>query len=374
MLTPDYMESLTFEIVALYDRLAAEIIRDIARRIADIDFATPTAALQMQRLIEAGNLYDDIIIRLETYTGISDRVLQRIFEDAGVKALRFDDSIYRAAGKAPLPLNLSPAMQHTLVAGLQKTEWHLKNMTLTTALAAQEAYIRATDLAYAEITTGVFDYNTAIRRAVTSIADEGLSVIRFPGKTDQIDVAVRRAVLTGVGQTTGQMQMMRADEMGCDLVQTTAHAGARNTGVGYENHERWQGKIYSRSGTSTKYPPFLESTGYGTGEGLLGWNCRHHFFPFFEELSPEHYEAAELKTYADKKVMVGGEKVDMYKATQVQRSIERGIRFWKRRVAAYEGAGIESAVAKAKVKEWQAKMRKFIEDSGLDRQRVRERI
>lgn len=99
---------------------------------------------------------------------------------------------------------------------------------------------------------------------------------RFSGHTDTIEVAVRRAVATGVNQACGKAQEQLADDLGCDLVETTAHSGAR------PEHALWQGQIFSRSGKSTKYPDFRRSTGYGTGAGLMGWNCRHSFNPWFE--------------------------------------------------------------------------------------------
>ena len=45
------------------------------------------------------------------------------------------------------------------------------------------------------------------------------------------------------------------------------------------NHFWWQGKFYSRTGRTPDLPLFVESTGYGTGECLCGWNCRHSFGP-----------------------------------------------------------------------------------------------
>ena len=89
-------------------------------------------------------------------------------------------------------------------------------------------------------------------------------------------LAVRRAVVTGVNATALKLQETLMDEMGCDLVETSAHAGAR------PSHAVWQGKIFGRSGTHPKYPSLVEGTGYGTGEGLGGWNCRHSIMPFFE--------------------------------------------------------------------------------------------
>ena len=191
-----------------------------------------------------------------------------------MRALAFDDAIYQAAGLNPLPLNLSPAMTQVLVAGLQRTQGTMRNLTLTSAIDAQNLFTDAADLAYMQVSSGAFDYNTAIRQAVESVAEQGLGVIHYAsGRREHLDVAMRRAVLTGVNQTAGQLQWARADEMGCDLVETSAHIGARNTGTGPANHEGWQGRVFSRSGKHPKYPDFVAETGYGTGPGLCGWNC-----------------------------------------------------------------------------------------------------
>lgn len=79
-----------------------------------------------------------------------------------------------------------------------------------------------------DITSGAFSYQDAVRSAVKSLSKAGIDAIIYPsGHTDKMDVAVRRAVLTGVNQTAARIQTARADEMECDLVETTAHMGAR---------------------------------------------------------------------------------------------------------------------------------------------------
>jgi hypothetical protein len=225
-----------------------------------------------------------------------------------------------------------------------------------------------------QISTGAFDYQSALRQAVKEMAAKGLTMVQYAGRQDHLDVAIRRAVLTGIGQTTGELQWRRADEMGQDLVQVTAHAGARNTGTGPANHESWQGKVYSRSGSSRKYPNFIERTGYGTGAGLLGWNCRHHYFPFFEGISENAYEQATLDEFADRKVTYNGQEMNFYDATQQQRAIERKIRHWKRQAGALEAAGLPADTELSKVREWQARMRDFTRQTKLVRQRERERV
>mgnify|MGYP001385165646 CR=1 FL=1 len=374
MLTARQFDLLVDPILELYERYQQTVINDIARRLARLGKVTAASAWQMQRVTESGAIYDDILAKLASLSGQSEAALRAAFEKAGVQALRFDDAIYKAAGLDPIPLNLSPAMVRVLRVALERTQGLFQNLTRTTAVSGQQAFERAADLIFIQVTSGGFDYQSALRSGIKQVASEGLTVIQFAGRRDQLDVALRRTVLTGIGQATGELQWARADEMGVDLVQTTAHAGARNKGTGPANHESWQGKVFSRSGTSADYPDFVSVTGYGTGEGLGGWNCRHSFYPFFPGISENAYSQAVRDDLADRTVTYRGRQMDMYAATQQQRHIERQIRRYKRQAAALEAAGLDSAPEMAKVRAWQAEMRAFVRQTGLPRQSFREQV
>lgn len=238
MLSFDQLDVLIDPILALYERYSQSVITDIARRLAGMKL-TSAAAWQMQRLIESGAVYDHALQELAKLTGLSEAELRRAFKKAGVKAIEFDDAVYARAGLKPLPLNLSPAMTEVLAAGLQKTAGVMRNLTSTTALAAQETFLDAADLAYMQVSSGAFDYITAIRQAVKDVAAKGVTVIGYPGgRRDQVEVAVRRCVLTGINTTVAELQLTRAREMGCILVQVSAHIGSR------PSHAEFQGKIF----------------------------------------------------------------------------------------------------------------------------------
>lgn len=272
-LTDRQLDELTEPLEVLFERFYQSVIEDMARRLARIDMSS-TTAYQAARLHESGLLYDQLLERLSKLTGLTERELRRAFRKYGAKFTERDEKIYRKAGLVPAPLGQSPAMMNALAAGLHKTGMVAKNLTMTTALTTQQAFIDTADLAYMQVSTGAMSYQAAIREAVLSCAKRGLTVINFAsGRQDQLDVAMRRTVLTGVSQTTGVMQLELAREMGCDLVEVDAHYGARNHGTGPMNHESWQGKIYSISGRDRRYPPLVETTGYGTVIGLYGVNC-----------------------------------------------------------------------------------------------------
>lgn len=178
------------------------------------------------------------------------------------------------------------------------------------------------------------------------------------GGTVTIEVAVRRAVVTGVNQTALRLQDARADEMGADLVEVFRARGAR------PSHAQWQGGIYSRRGKSKKYPDFVKTTGYGTGAGLGGWNCSHSFRPWFEGMS-RTYDKALLKEYQAKDYEYNGVRMTEYEALQEQRKIERSIRRWKREQNALRAAGLDSGEASAKIAEWNRRQKGFLEQTGL---------
>jgi hypothetical protein len=373
VLKPKDLERLPGRMLELYSQAEMDILASMAERIAAQDYFIPAAQWQYQKLIEMGNFHSFIVAALASRTGKTRQEIERLMKEAGQKSLAFDTEIYRKAGLDPPPLAASPELLAVLQAGIDNTNGLFDNLTRTTAATATRQFERALDRAYMQITTGAFDYNSAVRSAVKDLAQKGVEVIRYPsGHVDYMEVAVRRATVTGVNQTALKMQETLADEMGADLVEVTAHAGAR-TGIGIANHAEWQGKVYSRSGKHKKFPSLVEKTGYGTGPGLGGYNCRHNMFPYFEGQKPV-YTQRELDQMNAKKYTYNGEKLTEYEASQKQRYIERQIRRWKREQRAMEAAGQPTEEAAAKLAKWQDIQRDFIRQTGLKRQYDRENI
>ena len=369
MLKPKEIEKLPENLIEIYSQLEEDILADMARRISKFNYYIPAARWQYEKLIELGNYNSYVIKALSSLTGKTEKEIKKLMEEAGVKALKFDDKIYKAAGLKVPPLSASMTLINVINTGIENTNGLFKNLTRTTARTSTKQFENALDRAYMQIISGAFDYETAIRNAVKNISREGLRAITYPtGKTDTIETAVRRAVVTGVNQTALKLQNERAEQMGCDLVETTAHEGAR------PSHALWQGKVFSRKGNNKKYPDFVSSTGYGTGAGLGGWNCRHSFYPFFEGIDERAYTDEELKNYKEKTVEYNGEKLTEYEASQKQRHIERNIRRWKREKAAMEAAELPTEEASSKIKSWQEVEKDFIRQTGLKKQSGRSQV
>ena len=183
--------------------------------------------------------------------------------------------------------------------------------------------------------TGAADYITAVRNAARRLTESGLQFVDYSsGVVNHADVAVRRAVLTGISQVTGKIAEHNAAELDTDIVEVTAHAGAR------PDHAEWQGGWYSLSGKSKKYRSLAEATGYGRVDGLKGANCRHDFYPVIEGIDKPMYIAEELANidpppFTDK----NGKTYTYYEATQRQRAMERAIRKTKREILAADSSG-----------------------------------
>ena len=328
MLTPEQLTACTEDIVELYRQLEDSVVQKIVKAVVKGTFTEGKADLVL-RLQQSGKLYDDIVKEVAKHSGLSDEAVRVLFEDASVQSMAFDNKIYKEAG-IDVVNQMSPAALHVLEANIEKTGSFLKNLTKTTATASQQSFISACTLAEMQIESGAFSYTQAVRQAIHNVIADGAEVIYPSGHRDKLDVAVRRAALTGVGQTTGEISLRNAEDLGCDLMEITAHFGAR------PSHAEWQGKIVSISGREG----YLSTAdiGYGTGAGFKGWNCRHDWYPFFEGISEKAYSDKELEERKNETVTYNDKTMSRYDAEQKQRAMERQIRKERSELAALDTA------------------------------------
>lgn len=346
MLTPDYLLHLSEGAEQISAQLHTDILKDIVRRIrarqlrGDDYLLTAVDKWQIEALLESGYLREEVAQDIAKATGLQQTEIAEAFEDAGVRAMEYDDRIYQNAGISPISLWESPHMVRLMQRNYEATMGEWTNFTRTTADAAQTAFIETMDQIYNRVLSGASGYISAYTDAIDRLASNGLFILYPTGHRDTIETATLRCVRTGVSQATAQIQTARMDELDIDLVLVSSHMGAR------PEHAEWQGKVYSRSGKSRKYPDFVESTGYGTGAGLCGWNCRHSFSPYFEGMDNPflQYDSEENR--------------EAYELSQQQRAMERAIRKTKRRKEVLsEAADIPDEAARKDVEVRLAKVR-----------------
>ena len=327
MLTPQELLEIVDTLHPQLDTLNVWITKDLISRLmarlgrGEEFLLTGTDKWQLEVYKSAGGHYDALQQEIKRFTKKSDAEIKAIFEDIGIRAWEADEAFYVAHGLEPTSFLQSESMLRLLTDTYQRTNGEIHNFTRTTAKASQQQLINTLDTAHFKVMSGAQSYTQAVKEAVNEIISNQAKVHYPTGHVDTIETAVLRAVRTGVGQASGNMAMQGMIERDWDLIRTSAHIGARygDGGENPSNHFWWQGKLFSRTGKTPGYLLFTEATGYGTGEGLCGWNCRHSFGPG----DPNHNPYADFDAEENKKV---------YDLSQKQRTAEARIRKQKLKV------------------------------------------
>ena len=366
MLTPEFLHEAPEGLLEIYRETEEAILADMARRISTYDFYIPAAQWQKRKLEAMGMFEAEINRRLSQLTGRSIQEIKELMKEAGMETIASDDRIHSLAGKKCPPLEASPSLIAVMNSGYRRTAKVFRNLTRSTAANASKQFSKIMDLAYMQIASGAFDTEAAIRNAIKALAEKGLESVRYPsGRVDNIEVAARRAIVTGINQTAGDMQLARAEDVDSEYVETIAHAGAR------PEHEVWQGKVFKLHGEEPGYPNFYEATGYGSGPGLCGYNCRHNFHPFYPGLSTPAYSGEMLAEYAAKDYLYNDKKYTEYEVSQMQRYYERARRRWKREYLMQEAAGLDTTEASVKLRSYMEKLKNLEEQTGMPSQHDR---
>ena len=367
MLPPDYLAALPDAVVNAIDAMMDNVLAATAKRISKYGW-TDQSQWEADRLKAMGALQSDIKRILKKHAPeIADQV-EKAFQEAIAETVQQDKPYYEAAGMWNTDAIDRAAMDKIIRSGLRKTAQTFTNLTGTLAKETAKQFTAAMDMAWLAASTGTITPQEAGYRAIQQLCRDGIKVVTYPsGHQDTIEVATRRALLTGINQTALNAQDQLLLDLGGDLVEVTAHAGAR------PSHAEWQGKVFSRWGKTPGYVTLEAGTGFGTGPGLGGWNCRHSYHPFFEGYTPA-YTQEQLEAYNAKKYTYNGKALTEYEAMQQQRYFERGIRRWKQEYLAAEAGGYDSTEAAVRLKQWRARETDFLKQTGRRRDSSRSQV
>lgn len=380
---PATLDALPEELAELYRGLEDTLLIEICSRLKAADKLNEVTVQDIKALRSHGIDLKEIEKAIRKTTGISEQKLKKLLDDVVARNQAYYTDLITLADVTRPDVLVDAA---AIAAIYAQTKQECRNITRSmgflvdngrTMLPPAKAYQWCCDSALMQVQSGAISYNQAISNAVKQLADSGLKTVDYEsGHRDQVDVAARRAVMSGVNALNQKYAEQSADYLETDLVEVSAHIGARNTGNGLENHESWQGGVYrwaEKPGDSKgEYKDFVETTGYGLGAGLGGWNCRHTFYPFVEGVSEPTYSQADLDAMKgeNRKFVFDGKEYDGYTSTQMQRSIERQIRKQKRLRDAYKAAGLkdDETAANIKLRRLNAKYKEFSKAAGLPEQ------
>lgn len=386
MLRPQQVEDYAQRCAAAFDELELNILTDMARRIAKANYMTEGAKWQAERAEALGASRRHLADRMEKLMADAAPHVAIIFAQAMLEAEEQDNRFYRAAGQQePEGIGTSTVAQQIAQSGYRRTMNTLYNLTQTRALmnnhnlpvAVQNQLARILDQGHMGAVTGAFSTDQIVRQGIKELAAEGVDAITYPSShTDKLEVVVLRAMRTGINQTAMDISRSNALTMGVDIMELTAHGGAR-TGDGqadFTNHSWWQGKLVSLSGQ----PGYLtlEDIGYGDVRGFAGANCRHNWHPFWPGISKPAYTREMLDDYNAPKFPYNGQMLTEEQADRRQRALERQIRRWKREYVLAKETGQTDLQnnAAGRVADARGRLNDFLQQTGRQKQQLRETV
>lgn len=386
---PDILDALPEQVAELFRGLEDRLLEEICSRLK-ISGELNEVTVQSIKALRAQGIPLDVIEKaISETTGFALDALDKLLDDVVARNQRYYDGLIDKAEVTKPDILVS---EEDIEAIRRQTHTELLNLSQTMGFSIRrggkvveltppaQAFYRVLNSAEADIMSGAISYSQAIEKAVRELADSGLKKVEYDSngrkRLTQTDVAVRRAVLTGINQLNSRYTEQSAERLGTDLFEVSAHAGARDNGVGWQNHKSWQGKVYSLRDDHPKYPSIYKACGLGQVDGLEGANCRHRRFPFVEGVSEPSYTTGELERIDRPAFEFQSEKYTQYEATQRQREIERTVRKYRRREIAYRAAGLEEEAnaAGVRIKRLKLLYRDFSEASGLPMQKERMKV
>lgn len=343
--------------------LEMRIMADIVRSIKINGFSTAKADHQIQRLIQIGESETDIKKWIREALEATDAEIEHIFSDRVYEQYYGYKRVYEESGRELIPFTENLELQALLVSVRAQTKEKFKNITNSLGFAIRDPgtgriynsplmqfYQDTLDGAVMDIASGSVSYDVAIRRAINAMTNSGLRTISYDtGHSDRVEVAARRAIMTGFRQVQGKINEQVARDLGTDYFEVSYHIGAR------PEHQVWQGRVYS-------YAQLQSICGLGSVTGLHGANCYHDYNPFIPGISARTYTDEQLaqmmkdentpKKYLDKEYTA-------YQAFQKQRQMERNMRKTRQDIKLLQEGGANGKIVIAKKARYQVEMQQY---------------
>lgn len=358
MFTPTEIEALPSAMEQLYRSLQLNIMSDLTERLkANGEEITSAADWQINRLYELGVSKDEIDSLIQSTLDVSDDEIDRIYDEVVKSGYARDEEFYTSKGKEYISYAENKQLQQLVKAVKNQTKSEYRNITGSLGFAVRNAdntlsftpladfYQRTLDNGVMQIASGAVDYNTVLKRAVKAMTDSGLRTVDYAsGWSNRVDVAVRRALMTGFNQVVAKVNEDNAEQLGTEYFEVSYHRGARPT------HQVWQGRVYSKKELETV-------CGFGTVTGLCGANCYHSYSPFMKGIDTPTYSEEELDRMNEEENTpkeYNGKTYTAYEAQQRQRQLETAMRADRQKIELLtQGGADDDTITGAKAKYFQ---------------------
>ncbi|MEH2949481.1 phage minor capsid protein [Sporofaciens sp. JLR.KK001] len=357
------LEGIPIPLERTMSELEMRIMADIVRSIRVNGFSTAKADWQMQRMIQLGESEENIKQWIREALEATDEEIDHIFSDTVYEQYYGYQRAYGEVGRKQIPFAENLELQVLLESVKVQTKAEFRNLTNSLGFVIRnpgtgkicyhplmQFYRETLDGAVMDIVSGAVSYDVAIGRAINAMTNSGLRTVYYDsGHSNRVEVAARRAVMTGFRQVQGKINEQAARNLGTDVYEVTYHVGAR------PEHQVWQGKVYT-------YEQLQSVCGLGSVTGLHGANCYHDYHPFIPGVSVRNYTDEELDEMMEEENTpkeYQGKEYTAYQALQKQRLMERGMRKTRQDIKLLlEGDADEDSIILKKAR-YQGEMQKY---------------
>jgi hypothetical protein len=357
------LEGIPIPLERTMSELEMRIMADIVRSIRVNGFSTAKADWQMQRMIQLGESEENIKQWIREALEATDEEIDHIFSDTVYEQYYGYQRAYGEVGRKQIPFAENLELQVLLESVKVQTKAEFRNLTNSLGFVIRnpgtgkicyhplmQFYRETLDGAVMDIVSGAVSYDVAIGRAINAMTNSGLRTVYYDsGHSNRVEVAARRAVMTGFRQVQGKINEQAARNLGTDVYEVTYHVGAR------PEHQVWQGKVYT-------YEQLQSVCGLGSVTGLHGANCYHDYHPFIPGVSVRNYTDEELDEMMEEENTpkeYQGKEYTAYQALQKQRLMERGMRKTRQDIKLLlEGDADEDGIILKKAR-YQGEMQKY---------------
>ena len=378
------------------------LIGKMASRIKEIGELLPSDIMTLDVLAKTGADVRVINSELVKETQLQEIQIKRIIKNAAQNVYSGVKPFFDYRQKPFIPFEENEQVQRIVKAIEKQTSGTYNNMAKAQAFMTRDlknpkvlhptpvarTYQNVVDKAIQTVKSGV-DYGTAMRSVVKELVDSGLKTVEYnseKGKitTQRMDAAVRRNLIDGVRAVNQGVQDEVGRQFGANGVEITVHACPAPDHQYVQGHQfamsEWQkiapppdtiqkdGSIDTSAYEIYKVPKdadFNENDDnnwvydvngkrYARFSRRIGTcNCKHFAYNIIIGQAPQNYTDKQLQEILDeneKGVDIDGKHYTKYQATQVQRALERNIRYAKEEQMAMKEAGDMEGVQKAQDK------------------------
>ena len=362
-MTQGELEQIPQPFVELMSELEMRIMKDIIERIKANGFSPASADWEISRLQQLGESEEQIRKWIKEMLEKTDDEVDKIFSDDVYREYYGHDREYQVSGFEQIPLEQNVQLLQVIEASKRQTKDTFRNLTASTGFAIRDPvtknivysptmkfYQQTLDAAIMDIKSGAFSYNTVLQRTINTMTTSGLRWIDYDsGWHNRVDVAARRAVMTGFRQVQGKINEQVAEELKTDTYEVTYHVGARPT------HQPWQGRVWTMQ-------QLRDICGLGTVTGLHGANCYHDYKPFIPGVSVRTYTDEQLdqmikEENTPKEYL--GKKYTTYEALQAQRRMETRMRKTRQDIRLMQDGGADPNDITLKKAKYQGQMQTY---------------